>query len=180
MVVITHSSPLWIKLPNLWWWRWEVVASLVTNFPQSVTTGLSCFRALDQKLQMGAPLYRSPVGDITLLRCAGLMMKANISILAHIYQINFIFTDPPQGYWHIDGLQAKGRRREWGERWPRDSKRVGMGEEGEGQEGLMVFTIFNAEGCHHWISILNNVAFHHKFFTTYLLNGKSYGLLSGR
>lgn len=48
-----------------------------------------------------------------------------------------------------------------------------------GAEGLMAFTIFNAEGCHRRISILNNVAFHHKFFTTYLLNGKSYGSLSG-
>lgn len=64
--------------------------------------------ALHQTLQMGAPLYRSPVGDITEPRCTELMMKANISILAHICQINFIFTDPPQAYWHIDGLQAGG------------------------------------------------------------------------
>ena len=72
-------------------------------------------RALHQMLQMDAPLYRSPVGDITLLRHTELMMKANISILTHIYQINFIFTDPPQAYWHIDGLQAGGEA--MGERW---------------------------------------------------------------
>lgn len=36
------------------------------------------------------------------------MMKANISILTHIYQINFIFTDPARAYWHIDGLRAGG------------------------------------------------------------------------
>lgn len=34
------------------------------------------------------------------------MMKANISVLTHIYQINFVFTDPSRGYWHIDVLQA--------------------------------------------------------------------------
>lgn len=65
-------------------------------------------RALHQTLQMGAPLYHSPVGDITSLRRTELMMKANISILTHIYQINFIFTDPLRAYWHIDGLQAGG------------------------------------------------------------------------
>lgn len=86
----------------------------------------------------------------------------------------FYFYRPSAGllaYWRF-----AGRRR--GEQWARDGKRVGMREE-VGGEGLMAFTIFNAEGCHHWISILNNVAFHHKFFTTYLLNGKSYGSLSG-
>lgn len=46
-------------------------------------------RALHQTLQMGAPLYHSPVGDITSSRRTELMMKANISILTHIYQINF-------------------------------------------------------------------------------------------
>lgn len=60
-------------------------------------------------------------------------MKANISILTHIYQINFIFTDPPQAYWHIDDLQAGGGG--GGEQWARDGKRVGMGEEG-GSGGL--------------------------------------------
>lgn len=43
----------------------------------------------------------------------------------------------------------------------------------------MAFTIFNVERCHHWISILTNVAFHHEFFTSYLLNGKNYGSPSG-
>lgn len=65
-------------------------------------------RAFHQTLQMGAPLYRSPAGDITSLWCTELMMKANISFLTQIYQINFIFTDPQQAYWHIDGLQAGG------------------------------------------------------------------------
>ena len=152
------------------------MASLVTNFPQSVTTGLSRSGPSIKRSRWERHFIVPPVGDITSLRRTELMMKANISILTHIYQINFIFTDPPRAYWHIDGLQSGGRGCE---RWARDGKRVGMGE-GGGQEGLMAFTIFNAEGCHHWISILNNVAFHHKFFTTYLLNGKSYGSLSGR
>jgi len=134
---------------------------------------------LHQTLQMGAPLYRSPAGDITLPRHTELMMKANISVLTHIYQINFIFYRPSTGllaYWRFAD-RRRGRRRGsngWGavNGWAWEK---GVG----GQWGLMVFTIFNAEGCHHWISILNNVAFHHKFFTTYLLNGKSYGSLSG-
>lgn len=132
-------------------------------------------RAFHQTLQMGALLYRSPAGDITSPRREELMMKANISILTHIYQINFVFTDPPQAYWHIDGLHVGGRVSSgWGmvNGWAWEKR-------GEGQRGLMAFTIFNAGGCHHWISILNNVVFHHKFFTTYLLNGKSYGSLSG-
>ena len=35
------------------------------------------------------------------------------------------------------------------EQWAKYGKRVGMGGERGGQEGLMAFTIFNAEGCHH-------------------------------
>lgn len=90
--------------------------------------------ALHQTLQMGAPLYRSSVGDITSLRRTKLMMKANISVLSHIYQINLVFTEPPQAYWHIDGLKVGvGIVNGWA--W----------ENGGGG----AFTIFNAGECHH-------------------------------
>lgn len=174
MNAITQPSPLWIKLQNL-------CHGAVERWPPQWQTsrvcqhGLGPLRVLHQRRQMGAPLYRSPWGDITPPRCTELMMKANISVLTCIYQINFIFTDPPQTYWHIDALQAE-EGVEGG--WVGQAAAGGDGVSGGSQWGLMAFTIFNAEGCHHWISILNNVAFHHKFFTTYLLNGKSYGSLS--
>lgn len=138
-----------------------MLASLVTNFPRSVMgPGGGRSRPSITRSRWALPLYRSLVGDITPGCSAELMMKANRSILTHIYQINYFyfFTDT-LAYWHIDGLCA------------RDGARLSM--EGD----LTAFTIFNA-GMSSLKSVLNNVAFHHKFFTTYLLNGKSYGPLS--
>lgn len=98
--------------------------------------------------------------------------RAYLSSLT-LTESSLFFTDPLQSYWHIDALLAG----DWEEGW--GMSRYGIKRErGGSQWDLMAFTIFNAGRCHHWISILNNVAFHHKFFTTYLLNGKSYSALS--
>lgn len=135
--------------------------------------------ALHQTLQMGAPLYRSPVGDITSPCRNGIDDESKHIYLNSHLPNQFYFYRPSAGllaYWLFAGEDGRGS-------WVRGGRGMVKGwaweKRGEGQEGLMAFTIFNAAGCHHWISILNNVAFHHKFFTTYLLNGKSYGSLSG-
>lgn len=81
------------------------------KLPQSVTMGRCRSWAFHHTLQMGAPLYRSPPGDITSLGRTELMMKANISFPTRIYQINFIFTDPSAGllaYWRFaDGREGE-------------------------------------------------------------------------
>lgn len=154
-----------------------MVASLVTNFPS-----LSPLAWAAQ-----SPTSNAPDGSSTLSLPGRWHHLAapqeiddeskHICLDSHLPN-QFYFYRPSTGlltYWCFAGGMEEGLSysQEMLSGWEQDW--AGGGD----QWNLMAFTIFNAEGCHHWISILNNVAFHHKFFTTYLLNGKSYGSLSG-
>lgn len=176
MDTVNHSSNLWTKSP-----KFMVMALSSGSLPADKTSpSLSPVAGTAQ-----SPPSNTPDGNATLTFPSWwhhlIALHRIDDESKHIYLDSHL---PNQFYFYrpfagLIGILTVCRREEG---WAMGAAMVsGWAWEkgGGGREGLMAFTIFNAEACHHWISILNNVAFHHKFFTTYLLNGKSYGSLSG-